>query len=110
MKELDSLVTQDHIDIGYTDSHRCPIALSLRDSTGLHARVGTGTDGIMLFDSPRKYSEKSALHQYGVHSSLRMWILDFDNEEKVSPIRIKTRITRNVMGHDFVMAYIHKEE
>ena len=110
MKELDSLVTQDHIDIGYTDSRRCPVALALNESTGLHARVGTGTDGIMLFDSPRKYSEKSALHQYGVHSSLRMWILDFDNEEPVKPIRIKTRVTTNVMGRDYVMAYIHKED
>ena len=110
MKELDSIVTQDHIDIGCTDSRRCPVALSLRESTGLHPRVGTGTDGIMLFDSSRKSSAKSALHQYGVHSSLRNWILDFDSKEPVKPIHIKTRVTRNVMGRDYVMAYIHKEE
>ena len=110
MKELDSLVTQDHIKHGYTNSRYCPVALALNESTGLYAKVGTGTDGIMLFDSPRKYSEKSALHQYGVHSSLRTWILDFDNEEKVKPIRIKTRVTKNVMGQDYVMAYIHKED
>ena len=110
MKELDTIVTQDHIDIGCTDSRRCPVALALNESTGLHAWVNTDLKGIMLFDSPRKYSEKSALHQYGVHCSLRTWILDFDNEEPVKPIRIKTRITRNVMGHDFVMAYIHKED
>ena len=36
MKELDSLVTQDHIDIGCTDSRHCPVALSLSESTGLH--------------------------------------------------------------------------
>ena len=40
MKELDSLVTQDHIDIGYTDSRRCPVALALNESTGLHRKSG----------------------------------------------------------------------
>ena len=112
MKELDLLVTQEHIDSGCTDSRHCPIALAMNEATGLHTRVTSGTDGIMLFDidTPRKHVPKSSLHQYGVHSSLRMWILDFDDDEPVKPIRIKTRITRNVMGHDFVMAYIHKED
>ena len=41
LKELDTFVTQDHIDIGCTDSRRCPVALSLRESTGLHPRVNT---------------------------------------------------------------------
>jgi len=92
-------MTAEDLSKGGITSKTCPIARIIRAHTGLHPRVEH--DHIRLFDSPRKYSDNSALYVWRTTPKLHQWILNHDNQKdaekkgkrivkRVEPITIKT--------------------
>lgn len=72
-------VKQKHIKLGQAENaYHCPIALALREKTGLNWGISYQT-GASCFDTDRRFQQVS------LSRSVRRFMISFDNHQLVKP-------------------------